>query len=53
MAWWYIREITGDAAYENYLRRASRVRTCGHILSPEEFYLDVLRRRYAGVSRCC
>jgi uncharacterized short protein YbdD (DUF466 family) len=52
-AWWYVRQITGDAAYENYLRQH---RAHGHacpILSREEFYLDALRRRYTGVSRCC
>lgn len=53
-AWWYLRQITGDAAYENYLRRAP---FNGHAscptLSREEFYLDALRRRYTGVSRCC
>ncbi len=54
-AWWYFRQITGDAAYENYLRRhthASHTPAC-RVLSREEFYLDALRRRYTGVSRCC
>jgi uncharacterized short protein YbdD (DUF466 family) len=53
--WSWLRQVSGDAAYENYFRRArprygeSRVR----VLSREEFYLDALRRRYTGVSRCC
>lgn len=52
--WWYLRQITGDAAYENYLgREQCRRRRGGHILSREEFYLDLLRRRYTGISRCC
>jgi hypothetical protein len=60
---WWVRQVSGDAAYENYLRAASRQprtgepRTAcceGHkTLSPREFYLDALRRRYTGVSRCC
>lgn len=53
--WSWLRQVSGDAAYENYLRWA-RPR-CGEsgmrALSREEFYLDVLRRRYTGVSRCC
>ncbi len=59
-AWWWFRQTTGDAAYEIYLRSAA---TGGHadrmdsehpsILSREEFYLDALRRKYSGVSRCC
>ena len=62
--WWWFRQVSGDAAYENYLRQAGRtsIAACpsydpeiesGHILSREEFYLDALRRRYSGVSRCC
>lgn len=52
-AWWYLRQISGDAAYENYLRRhRAGAHTCD-ALSREEFYLDALRRRYTGVSRCC
>lgn len=54
---WYVRQVSGDAAYENYLRHA-RAGKCAHgramaPLTREEFYLDSLRRRYSGVSRCC
>jgi hypothetical protein len=64
--WWWLREVSGDAAYENYLRSAARkrkeCRTPGRgigggagrpPMSRHEFYLDALRRRYSGVSRCC
>ncbi len=78
-AWWWLRQITGDAAYENYLQSAASprgrranlapggaagqirastpadapVRPTEQVMTREEFYLDALRRRYAGVSRCC
>lgn len=66
-AWWWLRQVLGDAAYENYLRSASRRRRAqetgkdrcsppgdpGRLLSREEFYLDALQRRYSSVSRCC
>lgn len=58
-AWWWMREVSGDAAYEVYLRSAKpRAPRCGgnnglRILSRQEFYLDSLRRKYSGVSRCC
>ena len=58
-AWSWLRQVSGDAAYENYLRCARRQTPCGAaagaapVLSPAEFYLDALRRRYSGVSRCC
>ena len=59
-AWWWLRQVLGDAAYENYLlsasRRAARASaSCAHTRVPtrEEFYLDALRRRYSTISRCC
>lgn len=59
-AWWWLRQVSGDAAYEAYLRNTrrgmcsdSRAGRCGRILSREEFYLDSLRRKYSGISRCC
>lgn len=48
-AWRYVREWSGDAAYETYLARARETPP----LSREEFYLDSLRRRYRQPSRCC
>ena len=47
--WRGLREASGDAAYERYLERV-RPETP---LSREEFWLDALRRRYSGPSRCC
>ena len=52
-AWHWLRQVSGDAAYENYVRRATPSPAAGALLSREEFYLDALRRRYSGVSRCC
>ena len=59
-AWWWLRQVLGDAAYENYLLSASRRAARGstscahaHVLTREEFYLDALRRRYSAISRCC
>lgn len=47
-AWRFVREVSGDAAYETYARHAG-----DGALSREEFWLDALRRRYDRVSRCC
>jgi uncharacterized short protein YbdD (DUF466 family) len=54
-AWWWLRQVSGDAAYESYVRSHQRKHGCRDTapLSREEFYLDTLRRRYSGVSRCC
>jgi len=67
--WWGLRQVSGDAAYENYLmwtsgapgpwslkvgRVAGRGRgSASPVLSPEEFYLEGLKRKYTRVSRCC
>lgn len=47
--WRLVREWSGDLAYERYLARPAS----GARLSREAFYLDSLRRRYQGPSRCC
>jgi hypothetical protein len=62
-AWAWLRQVSGDAAYENYLRHASQggqnlpLLTAVAVPVPPfsrvEFYLDSLRRRYSTVSRCC
>jgi uncharacterized short protein YbdD (DUF466 family) len=62
-AWALLRQVTGEAAYENYVRHAER---CGptltreaesasldRLLTRKEFYVDSLRRRYSAISRCC
>lgn len=61
LAWWWLRQVMGDAAYDNYLRSLRRQQSAGresHTCAPppmsrEQFYLDALRRRYSGISRCC
>jgi len=57
--WSWLRQVSGDAAYDNYLRsihRASLSTSEAAVappLSPADFYLDTVRRRYSSISRCC
>ena len=51
--WNWLRAVTGDAAYESYLRHARRSSPEAAVLSQREFYLDSLRRRYSTINRCC
>jgi len=60
LLWWWVRQMSGDAAYERYLESHHHVSRRGRgaqgpkpILTRQEFYLDTLKRRYSGVSRCC
>ncbi len=61
--WSWLRQVSGDAAYDNYLRSTRRAEaragscamhaTATRPLTRAEFYLDALRRRYSSISRCC
>ena len=50
--WHGLREWCGDAAYEEYVRCASRDGSEA-VLSPGEFYEEQLDRKYSRPSRCC
>jgi hypothetical protein len=56
--WWWLRQVSGDADYENYMRRGSRAggsedRVFRVVISAEEFYLENLRRKHSRINRCC
>ncbi len=46
--WRFLREVSGDSAYEAYAERFGP-----GALSRRDFYLDSLERRYNRISRCC
>ena len=52
-AWGWLREWSGDAAYERYQRSRATILRRERELSRTEFYLDQLRRKYSRPSRCC
>ena len=51
--WLGIREWCGDSAYERYVQaqRSRPEETC--LLTPAEFYVEQLNRRYSRPNRCC
>ncbi len=51
--WRGLREWCGDAAYERYLRASGRQAVERTTLSPEEFYVEQINRRYSWPNRCC
>lgn len=55
LLWRGLREWSGDAAYESYLRRVTRADApeSSRQLSASEFYVQSLERKYGRVSRCC
>ena len=50
--WQGLREWSGDASYEIYLRSVGRSKEHG-TLSAKEFYVEQLNRKYSRPNRCC
>jgi uncharacterized short protein YbdD (DUF466 family) len=51
--WRGLREWCGDAAYESYLRSNGMRSGTSDKLSPSEFYVEQLNRKYSRPNRCC
>jgi uncharacterized short protein YbdD (DUF466 family) len=51
--WRGLREWCGDSAYERYLRAPATKCAAGAKLTPAEFYVEQLNRRYSRPNRCC
>ena len=63
-AWRWLREVSGDAAYERYLTRAAsarvtlsepdgRAKGAPSLLTPAEFYRRRVEHKYSRPCRCC
>jgi len=50
--WQGLREWSGDAAYEKYRECVAR-RGVEIPLSPAEFYVEQLNKKYTRPTRCC
>jgi uncharacterized short protein YbdD (DUF466 family) len=51
--WLGIREWCGDSAYERYVQaHRTKPEKCS-LLTPAEFYVERLNRRYSRPNRCC
>jgi uncharacterized short protein YbdD (DUF466 family) len=50
--WKGLRQWCGDSAYENYVRCAKRDGV-SPALTPAQFYVDQLNRKYSRPNRCC
>ena len=51
--WRGLREWCGDAAYERYSNAPATRNSACTKLTPAEFYVEQLNRRYSRPSRCC
>ncbi len=51
--WMGIREWCGDSAYERYLQAPRTSSEKSRLLTPAEFYVERVNRRYSRPNRCC
>jgi uncharacterized short protein YbdD (DUF466 family) len=51
--WRGLREWSGDAAYESYLRSKGAQSGASRTLTAAEFYVEQLNSRYSRPNRCC
>jgi len=51
--WLGIREWCGDSAYERYLQAPRNNPEKSSLLTPAEFYVERVNRRYSRPNRCC
>ena len=52
-AWCYLREVTGDDAYERYLAHHAQVHPGEPPLSRDQYFRDRQDRKWSKISRCC
>jgi uncharacterized short protein YbdD (DUF466 family) len=53
MLWQGIREWCGDSAYERYVQAQKTKPEKSCLLTPTEFYVERVNRRYSRPNRCC
>lgn len=51
--WRFIRRVSGDDAYECYLRHHAEAHPRESVLSAKEFFRQEQERKWEGVRRCC
>ncbi len=51
--WLGLREWCGDSAYDRYVQAQRSISPQPPLLTPAEFYVDQLNRRYSRPNRCC
>jgi uncharacterized short protein YbdD (DUF466 family) len=51
--WLGIREWCGDSAYERYVQAQRTKPEKSSLLTPAEFYVERVNRRYSRPNRCC
>ncbi len=51
--WSYLRTVSGDNAYERYLAHQATAHAGEPPMSRKDYFTEMQRRKWSGVSRCC
>ncbi len=51
--WRYLREVSGDDAYERYRAHHAAYHVGEPPLNPKQYFVERQRQKWSGVSRCC
>jgi len=51
--WRYLREVSGDDAYERYLAHHAAKHANTKPMTPKEYFAERQRQKWSGVTRCC
>ncbi len=51
--WQYLRQVTGDDAYERYIAHRHIAHACEPPLTRQEFFTRRQNEKWSKVSRCC
>ena len=52
-AWRYLREVSGDDAYERYLAHHAAAHAGEVPMTRKEHFAERQRQKWTGVTRCC
>lgn len=52
-AWRYLREVSGDDAYERYLAHHAAAHAEEVPMTRKEHFAECQRQKWNGVTRCC
>jgi len=52
-AWGYLREVSGDDAYERYVAHHTAEHADEPLMTRKEYFVERQRQKWAGVTRCC
>ena len=51
--WRYLREVSGDDAYERYLAHHAVKHAGQPLMSRKDYFAERQSRKWTGVTRCC